>query len=998
MFDLANYRIFSPFFRLITSKALNRFSLRGLDIALERFGSLVLPRDALDSVESLVVRDLIGNIDEDKDGSPDSFRLAITNGWYDQRVTGVDFTIDGRRVKPENLLLKSRDFTMRSSELIALEVEPGEPVEIVALGQRLSEGLHILSFTISMELAGQIIPAFPIIMRGEVGDVAILPDRLKRQPWNPEALEPGIVHLVPHIHYDTEWLKTREVFEDVGERNLKEAIRLLDEYEDMTFVIDQVPHLEPFRKRDPEAFARLQDFVREGRVEPVNGMYSEPDTNFVMGESLVRQSVAWQRYSSEKFGQLSSCGWLIDSFGMSAQLPQIFSLSGVQYFAFSRARKESPPTEFLWEGIDGTRIITHNMPRMYSVGYPIPSSEERALLKMQADYAFLREKSATDQVFYPSGVDHGRPQAQCAKMPKVWNKKVSHVKFKDSLPKDFFGSIKDASLPVVKGEFQRELWGTYSSRIEMKQLNRKCEFALLDAGKLSTIASIFGFPYPHETLEDLWRTLMDSQFHDQICGCSVDEVARGMRERFGEVLSGCESILENAAEYLMRDEVAHVEDDKLADDDSYTIFVFNPLSVPVRSWVEFELNLMPGSQGIEVSSDDAIEPIQVVDLRRYEGGDIKSIRAGMIPLLPPMGFRLFEIKPSKELESGKVEEPVKVSDTTIANEHLWVEVDPSSGLIGEARLSTQRSFFLNGSNRLTLEKDFGNLYQAIAFGTTFLHPRRVERVRVKESGPLRGTLEVIGKVGHSPFTQRVSLVKGSPRIDCETSIYFKDKGTRLRARFETGIGKGKWTHEIPFGWIERENHELPAQNFVDISKQDHGVTLINFGIPGNKFADGTIFLTLMRSLDKIYLWDSGPEALGLGEHDFSYSLYPHEGDMIEAQSLLQAYIRNNPPRVFIARGRCREKSRSGYSALRSLSPESLVSAFERTEDGKIMARVWETAGEGGTREFKLGWEAESAHKADFLERKMEDLGISGDTLKVPLRRFEIANLIFEGPA
>jgi len=973
------------FHRLFTSKPLNRMSLFLLQTVVERHGEDLLPRDALEGIDQLFFRDAIGNIDMDSDGVDDSFRLTVTNPWYDQRLTGVEVAIDGRPIPADRLLLRYPSGETRARDVVALEFPPGDAMEIIAEGTPLADGLHLIDFLLDMELAPQIIPLVPILMKDGVGDFPILPDCFEALPaWPPRALEPGTVHVVPHIHYDVEWMQTRDVFERIGAGNLKETLRLMDEDPEMTFVVDQVPHMEPFRRSDPEDFERIVELVRGGRIEPVNGMYSEPDVNLISGEALVRQSVAWQRYSLEKFGMLARCGWLIDSFGMTAQLPQIFAKSGTEFFAFSRAKSPKDlPSEFLWEGLDGTRILTTCMPKKYNVGHPVPTDRSRALRWMLKNYRFLRERSASDQVFYPGGVDHGRPQKEYGDMARAWNSEVGGVTFKFSTPSAFFEALPREELPVIRGEFQRELWGTYGSRIELKKLNRSCEFALLDTGKLATIASLAGAPYPLERLGGAWRTVMDCHFHDQICGCSIDEVAVGMERRFNEALGEAGDLMSDSARSLAGVKGA----------DGFTLLVFNPLSQPVSSWVEFDLELPPGWRGLAVSAGGERLPVQIVDATSYGDGSLKAVKAGFCPELPPLGYRVFELTPSDDAQP-EVANPAQAGGTVLDNGLLRVEVDGGTGLLKRAVFADGISFDLEGGNRLVLERDFGELYEERAIGASFLKKRSADSVRVVESGPLRGTIEVKGALGRSSFTQTISLAAGSPRIDIETDIEFRDAKHRLRCVFPTGIEGGTWTHEIPYGCIQRPGHELAAQNLTDLSGGGRGVTLINFGTPGNEQYKGTIYLTLMRSSNKAYLWDTGPLGLSLGNHVFRYALYPHKGDWREAGSVLEAYRRNNAPRAFVLQGASSESGRS-YSALSCEPANVLVSVLEKNGNGEVLLRLWETAGRDSTAELGFGWDVKQARKTDLLERELEELSIDGRRLTLPLEPFEIATLLLQ---
>ena len=979
--------------RAVTSRPLNGATRLLLDLGFKRFGHM-LPRDALEGIDSFFFRDAMGNIDLDADGVADSFRFSFTNPWYDQRITGIELHIDGRRVPGDRILFRSPAGDTRATEVVALEFAPGPAMEVIAEGRALSDGYHVLDITLEMELADQIIPLLPLIVKDGVADVAILPDRFQVPGWPPEDLVPGTAHVVPHIHYDVEWLQTRAVFEVIGAGNLREMLRLMDADPEMTFVVDQVPQLEPFRREHPADFERIVRLVEEGRIEHVNGMYSEPDVNLLSGESLVRQSVAWQMYALEHFSSLSRCGWLIDSFGMSPQLPQILARSGTEFFCYSRARPPvGTPSEFLWEGLDGTRIPTTAMPLKYNVGHPVPSDRDRALRRMQKNYRLLRSRSASDQVFYPGGVDHGRPQKEYGEMARAWNSEVEGVDFRFSLPSRFFEALPREKLPVVRGDLQRELWGTYSSRIEIKQQNRACEFALLDAGKLATVASLFGAPYPAATVDAAWRTLMENHFHDQICGCCVDEVAAGMMGRFGDVLSAAGEIMEGSARFI-GGQGAGRGDAAAAGVAGFTLLVFNPLAQPVSSLVEFEVSLPPGWRGLSVSGEGGRLPVQVVDATRYGDGGMKRVRAGFMPDLPALGYSVFTLEPGGEDVPGVVH-PAITSETALSNGIISVDLDGRTGLLKHATLVDGARFDLAGGNRLTLERDFGNLYESLPLGPAFLHRRRIDSMRAVERGPLRATIEVKGAVGRSPFAQRVSLQAGSPRMDFETRVDFRDPGCRMRCRFPTGMASGTWTHEVPYGCVERPGHELAAVNFADLSHEGRGVSLINYGIPGNECdRGGTINLTLLRGVEGIWFWKAGSNALEQKEHTFRYALYPHRGDWREACSVFEAHRRNNPPRAFVLAGtRDRAAAPDRYSALEGMNPGVLVSVLERGREGGVLMRCWETAGRSARAEFTLGWDAASAVKVDLLEREQEALNIEGNRLAFDLGPFEIATVL-----
>src|SRR5699024_2672556 len=64
------------------------------------------------------------------------------------------------------------------------------------------------------------------------------------------------------------------------------------------------------------------------------------------------------------------------------------------------------------------------------------------------------------------------------------------------------------------------------------------------AEPLETFAHTLGKPYNHDKLEYAWKKLMQNHPHDSICGCSVDEVHRGMVTRFSDSRHVTETLID----------------------------------------------------------------------------------------------------------------------------------------------------------------------------------------------------------------------------------------------------------------------------------------------------------------------------------------------------------------------------------------------------------------------------------------------------------------------
>ncbi len=98
----------------------------------------------------------------------------------------------------------------------------------------------------------------------------------------------------------------------------------------------------------------------------VGGTWVEMDGNLPSGESFIRQFLCGQRYFEKHFGRRCKIFWLPDTFGYSAQLPQIIRLSGMEYFMTQKLSWNLinifPHHSFVWEGIDGTDVLVHFAP------------------------------------------------------------------------------------------------------------------------------------------------------------------------------------------------------------------------------------------------------------------------------------------------------------------------------------------------------------------------------------------------------------------------------------------------------------------------------------------------------------------------------------------------------------------------------------------------------------------------------------------------------------
>lgn len=139
------------------------------------------------------------------------------------------------------------------------------------------------------------------------------------------------VAVLGHCHIDTAWLWTYAETKRKIIRSWSTQLKLMDHH-DYLFVASQTIHFEWLQKENAELYNRVKEAVTEKKFVPVGGSYVEFDANIPSGESMIRQLLYGMNFLSSEFNYRPKVFWLPDTFGYSAQLPQILQGFGIPYF------------------------------------------------------------------------------------------------------------------------------------------------------------------------------------------------------------------------------------------------------------------------------------------------------------------------------------------------------------------------------------------------------------------------------------------------------------------------------------------------------------------------------------------------------------------------------------------------------------------------------------------------------------------------------------------
>ncbi|MGW1124430.1 alpha-mannosidase [Streptomyces sp. NPDC002526] len=364
------------------------------------------------------------------------------------------------------------------------------------------------------------------------------------------------ISAVGHAHIDSAWLwPLRETVRKVA-RTTSNMTALLEDEPDFVFAMSQAQQFAWIKEHRPEVYAKVKAAVAEGRFVPSGGMWVESDTNMPGSEAMARQFVHGKRFFLDEFGIENDEAWLPDTFGFAAGLPQIIKAAGskwllTQKISWSQTNK-FPHHTFNWEGIDGTRILTH-FPPVDTYNCSMKGSE------IAHAATNFKDKGVAQHSLAPTGWGDGgggTTREMIAKAARLRSLEGSATVTWET-PTDFFtkAEAEYTNPPVWVGELYLELHrATLTSQAKTKQGNRRSEHLLREAELWAATAAVrTGFAYPYEQLDRIWKTVLLHQFHDILPGSSIAWVHREAEKTYAAVAEELTGIIDAAQRALAGD-------------------------------------------------------------------------------------------------------------------------------------------------------------------------------------------------------------------------------------------------------------------------------------------------------------------------------------------------------------------------------------------------------------------------------------------------------------
>ena len=391
--------------------------------------------------------------------------------------------------------------------------------------------------------------------------------------------------LVSHTHWDREWYLSFQQFRAKLVEMMDALLALLEREPRFTsFTLDgQTVLLEDFLEVRPEKRADIRERVRQGRLL-VGPWYTVPDEFLVSAEALIRNLMLGHRIANE-FGEAMKVGYLPDSFGQTAQLPQILQGFGIRAAVFWRGVGDEPgKSEFRWRAPDGSTVLAVHLPEGYGNGADLPAEGEALVERLAGVREQLAASATTDYLLLMNGGDHKWPQENLPQALALANEVLEDATLVQGILPDYITAVEEADppLPTVEGELRCAKYayllpGTLSSRMPLKQHNAAIQ-TLLErwAEPFAAWAWMLRHPCPRGLLWQAWKYLLQNQAHDSICGCNVDAVQRDMEVRF----AWAEEIGEEVVKRSLQAIAGRIDTAAPTEIPLIPIVVFNPLNVP----------------------------------------------------------------------------------------------------------------------------------------------------------------------------------------------------------------------------------------------------------------------------------------------------------------------------------------------------------------------------------------------------------------------------------
>jgi alpha-mannosidase len=755
--------------------------------------------------------------------------------------------------------------------------------------------------------------------------------------------------VIGQSHLDLAWLWTLNETHRKVARTYSNQLALMERFPEYKFILCEPILMDWMKAEYPDLYERVKEKVKSGQMIPEGAVYVEGDMNLPGGESLTRQFIYGKRWFRKELGVDSRLAWMPDTFGYSAALPQIMKGCGVDYFSTQKMMRQDPECDpfpfhnFWWEGLDGSRVLSHMYKECNAKMTPA-----KVLERWNKDRIPTEEM---DGFLYPFGFGDGGGGAteEQVESARRMQDLEGLPRMKMESPIAFYEHLEEQG---VRNVYYGEIYlawhrGTLTSQARVKRGMRRAEEAVREAEYLAGLLRLAGKSKDKEPerlaqLERLWKELLLDEFHDILPGTGIEQVVKEAEESLKKVRT---EALELAKQELR----------ELAEGDA----VFNSLP-----WER------------EVSG----AKIPACGYRKL-GAEVHMLKtAGPVTV--------------EALEDGAYRIENAFYTAVLAKDGVITSyVDRKTGFEHAAA----------GLNRFRMFRDVNGYYDAWELSKmyedaeeTLSAPVIAKPEETEEGVTVRLTL----KEQYFTLEQEILFRADTPRVDFNTKIDWHERHRILKVDFGTGIFTRESVAETQYGYLKRPTHrsrafdrdryETACQRYVALTDGENGLAVLNDGKYGYSAKDSSLALTLLKAP----VFPDGHADQGMQEAN--YSILPFTGPIGRSEVLQEAWERNLMPTATDDKV-LQQATGESVSFFHTEGGSAVIDICKPAFDGEnaVVLRLYEAAGSACRTKLHLPTGVKAVSECNLLEEDGKIPEIRDGAAELSFRPFEIKTLRME---
>ena len=509
----------------------------------------------------------------------------------------------------------------------------------------------------------------------------------------------------------------------------------------------------------PQDYAVLKAMINSPRIEFTNPTYAQPYCYNISGESIIRQFTYGIKKIRSHFPDVEFVTYSVEEPCFTSSLPQILSHLGYKY-----ASLKCPDTcwggytaayggeTVNWISSDGSSILT-------SPRYECEELQENSVWQTTAwaNHDNYVEACRKAGIAHPVGmclqdagwkngpwVGYGR-RARNQSQYVTWREYFEMLGIKSG-EQDYHFTQEDVR-PAL-------MWGSQVLQRIAQQV-RHSENIIPVAEKFAAMAYLLNDNYstPQSDIDEAWRTLMLAQHHDSWIvpynglhnqGSWADWIARWT--------AGADS----RAMGVIKQAQHSIAGDGWNSGKEATLRVWNTQGVNRQEVMTIALPKV--WQGYDVAVYDAKGE------RVESATDMTHI--SFMADVPSFGYTSYRLQKLDD----RVAADVATQSDCIENEMYRIKVDASrGGAIRElvVKQGSKHFDYVDKNAERSMGELYGHFYDQQKFRSSTESPARVT---VGRRGDLEQWLLIEGTISSHPFSQRITIRKGSPAIDIDLKI------------------------------------------------------------------------------------------------------------------------------------------------------------------------------------------------------------------------------------